>query len=201
MTQLIDISRPLSPGMVIYPGNPEVEMVRQREAGGGKSALTRITLGSHTGTHIDGLSHIQAGAAGTAAYGLEQLVGEAEVIEVSVADVITAADLPVMTGGRILVKTRNSQASADIFDPTFVALDDSAAVELTRRGVRLVGIDGPSIKKRGVQDRVHEILLEAGVVVLEGLRLANVPAGRYELLCLPLPVDLDGAPVRAVLRR
>ncbi|MEK7557284.1 MAG: cyclase family protein, partial [Patescibacteria group bacterium] len=138
---------------------------------------------------------------GTAAYPLEQLVGEAEVIEVPAAEVITAADWPMTMRERVLVKTRNSQTPSGQFDPTFVALDESAAIELVRRGVVLIGVDGPSVKKRRLQNRVHGILLEAGVVVLEGLRLADVSPGMYELLCLPLPVDLDGAPVRAVLRR
>lgn len=200
MAHFIDISQPISSGMVVYPGNPAVEMQRQREAKAGQTALTRLTLGSHTGTHIDAVSHVQAGAAGTGAYGLEQMVGEAQVVEVEVREVISATDLPATSSERVLIKTRNSGQSQDVFDPTFVALDESAAEELVKRGVRLLGVDGPSVKKRGVQDRVHEILLEAGVIVLEGLRLTSVSPGTYELLCLPLPVDLDGAPVRAVLR-
>lgn len=199
---LIDITRPIHPKMAIYPGNPAIEFTRVQEAGDGRSALTKITLGSHTGTHIDAPSHIDPNGAGTDQYSLDQLIGKAEVIDLTnIADVIMAADLPVTTASRILIKTRNSSGDLDIFNPGFVALDESAAAELVKRGIQLIGLDAPSIKKKGVKNRVHEIFLSAGVIILEGLWLADVPAGTYELLCLPLSVvNLDGAPVRAVLR-
>lgn len=190
------------PQMAVYPNNPDIVFEQVSKASEASSALTKITLGSHTGTHIDAPSHIAAGASGTAAYDLEQMIGGAEVIDLSAVNtVVTAADLPDTTIDRVLIKTKNSAADPNVFDPNFVALDESAAEELIHRGVQLVGIDALSIKKKGVRDRVHAILLDAGVVVLEGLWLANVSPGRYELLCLPLAVDLDGAPVRAVLQQ
>lgn len=199
---LTDISRPIHSGMALYPGNPPVVFDKVSEATATSSALTAITLGSHTGTHIDAPSHIQNGALGIEAYSLEQLIGEAQVIDLSqVSSVISAADLPDTQGLRILIRTRNSQENIDEFDSAFVALDESAAQELVKRGVKLVGIDGPSIKKKGVRDRTHEILLDAGVIILEGLWMPDVQEGMYELLCLPLPVkNIDGTPVRAILR-
>lgn len=201
---LLDITRPVHETMALYPDNPAVEFELVRDASAGGSALTRITLGSHTGTHIDAPSHIVAGAQGTGLYDLEQMNGPAVVVAVSdVAGTITAVDIPeTVSSGveRVLLKTSNSAGDRDVFDPDFVAFDESAAQTFVERGVRLVGIDALSVKRRGVQDRVHQILLDAGIVILEGLWLADVLPGQYELLCLPLRVDLDGAPARAVLR-
>ncbi|MBI1833229.1 MAG: cyclase family protein [Candidatus Andersenbacteria bacterium] len=185
--------------MAIYPGNPAVVLEEAATASNTSSALTRITLGSHTGTHIDGLSHITKGAAGTGSYALEPFIGEAQVIAVD-AETITAAILPKTAVERVLIKTKNSAVDINTFDPDFVALDESAAQELVNRGIKLIGIDGPSIKKKGVRDRTHAILLDAGIVIIESLWLNTVEIGSYELICLPLAVDLDGAPARVVLR-
>lgn len=187
--------------MAIYPNNPGVQFELVQRAGGGKNALTRVTLGTHTGTHIDAPAHIHVEGKGAFAYQLEQLCGPAEVVDVAhLESVITAADMPPTREARVLFKTRSSAGDPDVFDEDFVALDDSAAVELVRRGVRLVGLDALSIRQRSTVNRVHETLIDAGVVILEGLWLKEAAAGRYELLCLPIKWDLDGAPVRAVLR-
>lgn len=198
---LIDITKPIYPGMAIYPGNPLVNFENVSQTSATSSVLTSITLGSHTGTHIDAPSHIKSGAAGVEIYSLEQFIGEAQVIDLSqIESLISASDLPDTQAPRVLIRTRNSKGNIDEFDPAFVALDESAAEELVKRAVKLVGIDAPSIKKKGVKDRTHEVLLDAGVIILEGLWIPEVAAGTYELLCLPLPVkNLDGAPVRAVL--
>lgn len=203
MSTIIDITRPIHAGMALYPGNPGVVFEQVAKAAADSSALTKISLGSHTGTHIDAPSHIKAGADGTAAYDLEPMIGPAEVIELKLKDqkIILAEDLPEITAERVVIKTRNSDGDPNVFDPDFVALDESAAQRLVDSGVQLIGIDGPSIKKKGVRDRVHAILLDANVIVLEGLWLANVSPDTYELLCLPLAVDLDGAPARVVLRQ
>ncbi len=199
---IIDMSRPIHPGMALYPGNPAVTFESVAWAMNGASALTTLTLGSHTGTHIDAPAHIYSLGAGTDGYALEAMVGPAQVMDLSaVAELIKAKDLPATFAPRVIIKTRNSQGNIDIFHPGFVALAESAAQELAGRGVILVGIDAPSIKKKGAKDSVHKILLDAGMVILEGLWLKDVPAGEYELLCLPLAVvGLNGAPARAILR-
>jgi arylformamidase len=198
--KLRDISRPVHPAMAIYPNNPGVTFEPVSQAGLNSSALTKITLGSHTGTHIDASAHMDPAGQGTATYSLEAMNGPAEVIDLTSANqVILKADLPATSQKRIIIKTSNSQGDVDVFDPHFVALSEAAAAELVRRKIKLVGIDAPSVKKKGVKDQVHSIFLDAGVLILEGLWLANVPAGSYTLLCLPLHVDLDGAPVRAAL--
>lgn len=202
MVEVIDISMLISPGMVIYPNNPRVAFEQVSEVSEATNAITQVTLGTHTGTHLDAPRHVDVNAPGISAYSLEQLVGPAEVLDLTrVASVITAADLPATKRARVLLKTRNSQGDLRVLAENFVALDESAAEEVVRRGIRLIGLDALSIKKRGVRDRVHQILLSARVAILEGLWLAHVDAGEYELLCLPLAVDLDGAPARAALRR
>lgn len=196
----LDISRPIHAAMAIYPGNPPVQMTRVTAATAEHSAVTHITLGSHTGTHIDAPSHIDPAGRGTSVYALTSLNGPCEVIEIPNVTTVSAGDLPQTTAPRVLIKTDNAATPSDTFDPNFVALDESAAKTLVERGVELVGIDGPSIKKKSVRDSVHQLLLDAGVVILEGLWLTEAVPGNYTLLCLPLAVDLDGAPVRAVLQ-
>jgi len=198
---LIDLTRPIQAGMAVYPGNPAVTFENVQAASATTSALTKISLGSHTGTHLDAPSHIDPNGKGTGMYSLEQLCGPCEVIDVRTATrVILAADLPATTAPRVLIKTANSDGNINEFIPDFVALADTAAQELLKRGVKVVGIDAWSIKKKGVRDNVHKLLLDAGVAVIEGLWLNGVQPGAYQLYCLPLRVDLDGTPVRAVLQ-
>jgi arylformamidase len=199
--QLIDITREIHPDMAIYPNNASVEFELLQEAIDGKNALSKVTLGTHTGTHIDTPHHIHADGAGALTYALEQMNGSCEVVDVShLESVITAADVPATTQPRIIFKTRNSQGNPNVFDDDFVALDDSAAAECVKRGLKLVGLDALSIRKRGTKNQVHETLIDNGVVIVEGLWLADVDAAGYELLCLPIKWDLDGAPARCVLR-
>jgi len=200
-SMLFDISRPIHNKMVIYPNNPAVRIRRVQEAGENKNALSEILMGTHTGTHIDTKQHIYTGADGSEAYPLETLIGIAEVVEVSPdVHVITSEHIPNRPFERILFKTANSDQNIDEFSDDFVALNESAAQELVSRKVRLVGLDALSIKKRGVKDRVHEILLDANIVIVEGLWLKDVMSGSYMLYCLPLPLfHTDGVPVRAVL--
>lgn len=186
--------------MPIYPGDPKVSLETVRRAIGTATALSQLHLGSHTGTHIDAPLHINDHGKGTASYTLDQLNGEVVVYDYThVSQVISARDLPRKLPTRIIFKTKNSQAPIDTFDPSFVALDESAASILAQKKVTLVGTDGPSIKKKGVKDQTHQILLNTGVIILEGLWLPHVTAGTYNLVCMPLPIDADGAPVRAAL--
>lgn len=198
---LLDISRPIHSDMAIYPGNPSVHVDRMREASATETALSEIRFGTHTGTHIDTLLHVDPIGSGAEAYSLTQLVGDTDVVEINNAIAsISAVDIPNTTAKRVLIKTKNSDEDVDVFNPGFVALTEDGAIELIRRGVVLVGIDGPSIKKKGVSDKVHELFLRNNIVIIEGLWLRGVAPGVYKLMCLPLPLShTDGVPVRAVL--
>lgn len=199
---MIDISRPIHSKMAVYPNNPVVSVVLTQEADKGMSGLSEITLGSHTGTHIDALSHIDPAGWGAERYTFDQLIGPCDVVEIpSDVFVIHAGDISPTTTSRVLFKTRNSTGNLDVFDPEFTALAEDAAEELVARGICLVGIDALSIKKKGVKDRVHEIFLRAGICILEGLWFADVSPGAYEFICLPLSLPgIDGVPSRAILR-
>jgi arylformamidase len=136
-------------------------------------AISRLDFGVHTGTHVDAPLHFIEGGAGTEALALDVLVGPCEVVEESGA------------AERVLIKEAE-------------ALGAAAAQALVDEGVRLVGVDGMSVG----DEEAHRVLLDAGVVVVEGLDLSGVQPGSYELYCLPLKlVGSDGAPARAILVR
>jgi arylformamidase len=178
---------------------------------GDPATVSHLSFGAHTGTHIDAPVHFLAGGAGVESVPLEAVLGPACVADLTgVTGTIGAADLeaagiPASTE-RLLARTRNSGWSrADTaFREDYVAYDESAARWCLDRGVRLVGIDYLSIEPFDAPQRgypVHTLLLEAGVAVLEGVDLADVPPGVYELAALPLHIPgSDGAPVRAILR-
>jgi len=103
---------------------------------------------------------------------------------------------------RVLFQTRNSELLHQReYEPDFAAFSVEAAQSLVEQGVELVGLDYLSIAHADEQVPVHRAFLEHGVVLLEGIDLSHVAPGRYELMCLPIPIgDSDGAPCRAVLR-
>jgi arylformamidase len=138
---------------------------------------------------------------------LERLLGPAWVVAFTApaidAKVLEAAQIP-MDCTRLLLRTSNSACwgTAATFNPDYVALTPDGAQWLVDRNIALVGIDYLSIERyQEPGQRTHRILLEAGVVIVEGLNLSQTPPGRYELLCLPLRLDdAEGAPARVVLR-
>jgi arylformamidase len=198
---------PLSPALVSYPGDPSVEITPVAQLAWGDVAnVSRVTLSSHSGTHLDAPRHFFARGSTVDALNLEVLLGPARVCALPNSTHITADDLhPLQLEGvrRVLLKTTNSALwDTPGFQPNYVALTASAAHLLVDLGVRLVGIDYLSIDAFEQQDfPVHRILLGANIVILEGLNLQAVPPGEYELLVLPLLLrDGDGAPARAILR-
>jgi arylformamidase len=202
MAEIIDISVPVSPSTVSWENEsiPVIERVSSIEAGDGYN-LSRIAFSVHTGTHVDAPSHfIEAGGA-VEALPLDALIGPAHVVDArDVADEIdvdrVARELPAGCE-RVLFSTRNSELwDEPRFRSDFVGISPQAAALLVERGIRLVGIDYLSVGK----PETHRELLSHDVVLLEGLDLRGVAAGRYRLVCLPLPiVGADGAPARAVL--
>lgn len=205
--EVIDISPALRDPMPTYPNNPlySIRTVRSVEEGE-RSTLSEITLGTHTGTHVDAPSHFIAGAEPLEAMGLEPLVGTARVIELDVAEAIEPADLEphvITRGERILLKTRNSALWAkDEFDPEYVFLSADAARFLAEKGIACLGVDYLSVGGKGNGVEVHQALLGAGILLIEGLDLTAAEPGEYDLVCLPLKLaGVEAAPARAVLRR
>jgi arylformamidase len=203
--EIIDISVPIRPGMVVYEGDPDVRLERSRSIAEGAIANnSRLDFGVHTGTHVDAPVHFIDGAAGSEALPLDALIGEAHVVDAtSVEEALDEAalrglELPSSTE-RLILKTRNSRLwELEEFSHDFVRLTGSGARYLVEHGVRLVGIDYLSVG----DEEAHVELLGAGVVPVEGLDLRGVEPGPYRLVCLPLRiVGSDGAPARAVLIR
>ncbi len=206
---LIDISRPIVPGMPRWPGDPPVEIRHFLDFPTHGLRASSMSFSLHTGTHVDApLHHLRAGG-DVESLRLQALIGPAQVIDVGDVDRVTADVLERHAGvakpERILVRTANSRtATATVgFDPDFVAFTRDAAQWVVDRGIVLVGVDNLSVQSfHDPAPDVHVILLEAGVVILEGLDLSGVDvSSRYELLCLPLRVPgAEGSPCRAVLR-
>ncbi len=207
-SEWIDISIALRTGMVRWPGDPPVRIERIRAIEGGYHAnVSAITMGSHTGTHMDAPVHFWPKGSGVDQLPFSAVIGRARVIEIKDPHVIHPHELRlhrVRRGERILLKTRNSSRArrTSSFLRDFVALSREAAEFLAERRVQTLGIDYLSagrFERDGAE--THRALLAAGIWIIEGLDLSRVKPGPYELICLPLRIEGgDGAPARAVLK-
>lgn len=201
-----DITMPLSADLPVYPGDPPVVIVPWiRIADGDPANVSRITLCSHSGTHLDAPRHFSDSGIPVDEIPLDLLIGKALVVEIPAVKVIGRKELERlrMKGvERLLLKTDNSELWKETqFNAEFAALSVEGARFLLEAGVKLIGIDYLSVESIEGDGEVHKMLLDNGVVVLEGVNLADVVPGEYELICLPLKIKGgDGAPVRALLR-
>ena len=204
MSQIIDISLPISADMPVYPGTAQTR-IKSVESGSGSSVLSEITLTSHAGTHIDAPSHALDGAEHIDSFPLEVFYGKCRVLDLTACTAsITKEDLSsqdIKPGERILFKTNNSLRGFDTFYEDYVYLDPKAAKYLADIGVKLVGIDALSVKQKGAPDNTsHLALLSKHIPIIEGLNLSEVQAGEYTLCAFPLALrGIDGSPTRAVL--
>ena len=206
--RLLDISVPIRTGMVHWPGDAGIRVEKVRDmAQGAVCNVSSLAMGAHTGTHMDAPLHFLRNGKSLDTLPLEATIGPARVIEIKDRESIKAEELQphkIKSGERILFKTLNSKKSwkTDAFDEDFVYISQEAARYLAQRRIQTVGIDYLSVggfKRDGVE--THHALLGAGIWIIEGLNLAKVKPGRYELICLPLKVmGIEGAPARAVLR-
>ena len=208
-TDIIDISTPLDSPIPVWPGDPtpRVHRLMSLEAGD-EATVSAIEMCVHTGTHIDAPAHFLESGAKLGDIPLDYFIGPVWVKTFEGTDIgaeaLEAADIPLQCK-RLLLRTQNSSLweKGDKFNPDFVALTPEGAEWIVERGIDLVGIDYLSIERyQEPGHRTHQILLEAGVVIIEGLNLSQAEPGNYELLCLPLRLDdAEGAPARAVLRK
>jgi arylformamidase len=175
-------------------------------ADGASINLSSTTASPHVGTHADAPLHVRDGWPASDALPLVAFYGAALVLDVSDAPsgpLTLASDDPRLDGcERLLLRTGRSIADGR-FPDDWPALDIATAAALAARGVRLVGVDAPSVDARESKTlAVHHALFGGGSYVLENLDLRSVEEGRYELVALPLRlVGLDAAPVRAILTR
>jgi arylformamidase len=206
----IDVSVPVYSGMAHWPDNPPVVVERLLDMDRGDAAnVSKLSLGAHTGTHMDAPRHFLRDGAGIDALPFDATVGPARVIEIRDPVAITVAELTrhgLRQGERVLFKTANSARcwGTDEFVEDFVSIARDAAAYLVGRGVRTVGVDYLSVggfRPEADGAGTHAALLGAGVWIIEGLNLAQVQPGMYDLICLPLRLlGADGAPARAILR-
>lgn len=211
MRDIIDITPAITPDIAVWPGDTPVsrEVLCEIERG---ATVTLSTLRAtvHLGAHADGANHYGAGAPGIDALPLARYLGPCHVIDASVAcspggsrvraeDLRT--DLAAIRHPRVLLRT-GTFPDFTRWNSDFAGLDPALVDLLADRGVTLIGIDTPSVDVQESKDlAAHKRFLARDVSILEGLRLAHVAPGEYELIALPLPlVGFDASPVRAVLR-
>lgn len=206
MSRVIDITPILSESTPVYPGNPTYSLTTVRSvAEGAHSTLSEIRTGTHAGLHVDAPAHFIAGERTLEEMPLDALVGPARVVAVHGVDGQISAEeiegLGVRSGERLLLKTTNSGLWDTEFAPDYVHLSTPAALRLAELRPACVGVDYLSVggfKSNGTE--VHEALLGAGVLVIEGLDLSEAEIGDYLLVCLPLRLArAEAAPARAVL--
>jgi len=206
---IYDITVPIRAGMPIYEGDPTLSIEPWSAMAKGDSAnVSFLHLGAHTGTHVDAPAHFIEGASKIDSLPLDVLIGPARVIRVPDdrmqidPEFLYECDLTNVT--RVLFHTRNSSFWNEGFRKDFTHVLPEAAELLVERGIKVVGNDYLSVEKfHSGHHRTHLTLLRNGIVIVEGLNLTDVPAGDYELICLPIKIAGgagDGAPARVVLR-
>lgn len=203
----INLSIPIHGEMLHWGRRPTYEMVETR-AEGLASDVSRWLIGAHTGTHVDAPSHFVDGGASVDQLSLESTVGLTRVLDLtSVEEEVTAEDLIAAGIGdatRILMKTRNSTdaLTRNVKSPTWVGLGPTGSQYLVDHGVLFAGTDYMTIEapKNTEKWPTHVILCNAGVVILENANLADVEAGDYHMVCLPVPFEgREAAPAPTVL--
>jgi arylformamidase len=201
---ILDISVALGPDSMTWPGHPatRLEALKQIDVHGVQTSVLHTS--THTATHVDAPCHFIRGGKDVAALSLEAFIGPVHVIDITGATVSASELETTVPAGaeRLLFRTKNRDRwPGHAFDPNYVGVDESGARFLADRpGLRLCGIDYPSIAMRQASTIVHETLLGRGIHVLEGIDLKTVEPGLYHLICLPLKlIGADGAPARAVL--
>jgi arylformamidase len=208
--KIYDVTVPISENTPVYAGDPAVEITSANAIARGDAAnVSRLCCGIHTATHVDAPNHFIEGSRRVHELELEKLIGKCRVVEIEKSVMaIEAEHLENLEGvERVLFKTRNSDFWNDFsqgFRKDFTYIAPDAAKALVDLQIKLVGIDYLSVEKFGAETfDTHIILLEKEVIIIEGLNLRAVPAGDYELICLPLKIvggAGDGAPARTILR-
>ncbi len=204
-----DVTFTVGPGMTVWPGDDPVQLYRQQKIEDGANAnVSYLGLSVHTGTHIDAPFHFLKAGYGVEQIPLDLLVGPAQVIQIpeeaKVIDSKTLEKTVIKPGiKKVLFKTSVSLQRTQLtqgFKADFVAVDADAAQILVDKGINVIGIDYLSIAPYKNSRPTHEILLNANILIIEGLNLADVDEGIYTLYCLPLKLKgSDGAPARVIL--
>jgi arylformamidase len=209
--KIYDVTIAVSETVPTFPGDPKVQIDLCSAIANGEAAnVSELRFGAHTGTHVDAPNHFIEGTRHVSELDLNKLVGNCLVVELG------ENEMSVEPGHvehlenveRVLFKTRNSvfwNEPEKGFREDFTYISPAAAKVLVEKGIKLVGIDYLSVEKFGAGSfDTHLTLLEKEVVIIEGLDLREIPAGEYEITCLPLKFTGggdDGSPARTILRQ
>lgn len=204
----IDASARLDGPLPAWPTSRGLSVESSRVVARDGVAETFLSMDVHSGTHVDAPAHLIEHGAPVLDLGLDPFIGEAVVVDATgLAHVdADAVERLVPTGAaRVLFRTDNSRRRLmrlSEFDPTFVAVDVSGAQALAARpDILLVGNDYLSIQPFGGDNESHLALMRRRIAILEGLDLADVDPGTYDLIAVPLRLDAtEAAPLRALLR-
>lgn len=202
--KVYDVSRSISEAMTVYKDRDSKRISRRIEAIFAERMVNESSLcmNMHTGTHVDAPFHMLADGITMDAVDPALYFGPAKLFDLTnKAEIITAEDiskLDIQAGDIVIFKTRNSYSEK--YDPKFVYIEVDAAEALVALGIKTVGIDAMSLERDKAEHPTHSLILGAGIGVIEDLRLAEVPAGRYFLMAVPLKLDgFEASPVRALL--
>lgn len=196
--RFIDITRPLSPQVPLYPGDSPPAIIPREH---GSYRTTDLCLSSHHGTHIDAPSHFLPGGMTVDELPLSYLIGECQVLDARGAGPMIAPEAILPRLGpctRLLLRTEASGMTR--FDTSFPCLHPDTARALVARGIRCVGIDSPSVEEYPGDGSVHRIFLSHPTAIIELLDLSPVAEGNYLLVALPLRLEgVEGSPARVIL--
>lgn len=201
----IDISQPLTNNMAVWPGDTpfsfQLSFTKEQT---GSVNIGQITTSVHSGTHIDAPFHFDNEGKKVHELDIDMYIGPACVIDVSNCESIGRAELEGLElegVSRLLLRTMTGRDPA-VFPEKYTVLREDAGPFLKEKGVRLLGIDTPSVDPVDSKKMLaHHSLYENGVFILENIVLDKVEQGNYELIALPLAIEgADGSPVRAVIR-
>jgi arylformamidase len=203
---LRDISIALAPGTPEWPGDTPYSCGwTWRIADGASVNLSAFTTSPHCGTHADAPLHVSDGWAAADAMPLDAFAGAARVLTIDSAPrTLELRDLAALGAGpveRLLLRT-NCSIAGGAFPAAWPVLSVAAIESLIARGLKLLGVDAPSVDERESKTLpAHRALFAGGAYILENLDLRGAADGMYELLALPVKLaGLDAAPVRAALR-
>jgi len=201
-----DISQALRPGLAVWPGDTAYSTAPRWSHGPGSPVLvSAVTFSTHSGAHADAPLHYDPQGEAIEAVALDAYLGPCELVDARGCGALiepdfVAASVP-QAAVRVLFRTYERFPHA-AWTEDFTAVHPAAIDLLAARGARLVGLDAPSLDPQASKTMdAHQAVRRAGMRVLEGLVLDDVPPGAYELIALPLALQgLDASPVRAVLR-
>jgi len=205
----IDITFSINNGMITWPGDAPVQLKRTSTIGvdGANANVSSISMSAHTGTHIDAPLHFIRGGKDITQIPVGELIGYTKIFHITDPQQITFSELkelPIEEGDILLFRTRNSDVNwiNAPFMEDYVYLSVNAAQYLVKAGVKCIGVDYLSVGGMENGADVHKILLNAGITIIEGLKLNDVVPGLYEIIAMPIKLQgADGAPARVVVRR